>query len=133
MCTLVHFNVFLSAVSSPVVFVLPTPSVVYYGRNVTVTCFIAVGIFVNIPVTPVVTWEVTTTSSEGQSAPERFQAEEIIQDSNPGLYRTTLEYNPIQNNMVFKCYGSLQPAAPSLFLLNSGEGNNTVQLDAPCE
>ena len=124
---------FFNAVSSPTVFFLSTPSMVYYGQNVTVKCFLSVGIYVDIPVTPVVTWQVTTSLPKGQSVTQRFLSEEVIQDSNPGLYRATLEYNPIQNNIVFKCFGSLQPAAPSLYLRNSEEGNSTLELDAPCE
>lgn len=102
----------------------------YIGRNITVSCIISTDAFVDINITPTISWEVSYSESDGQTVSETIESAEIS-TITPVVFLTSLEYTPILRDMTFTCFGSVEPTQQSLDLVGSEETNETLILIVP--
>ena len=102
----------------------------YIGRNVTVSCLISADEFLDINITPTISWEVSYSELDGQTVTETIESSEIS-TITPVIFVTSLEYSPILRDMTFTCFGSVEPTQLSPDLVGSEETNETLILIVP--
>ncbi len=100
------------------------PTSVYIGRNTTVSCVISTDGFVDVNLTPTITWQV----SSAQNEPETIIPDEITVIT-PVVFSTSLEYTPILGDMTFTCTASVEPMQPSLNVVGSQQTSTTYFLN----
>ncbi len=108
------------------VVVSTNPSSVYIGRNTTVICIVSSGGFIDVDITPTISWQV---SNPQDDVPPQTIIPDTISSITPTIFSTSLEFNPILGDMVFTCSASVEPIQPMLNVAGSQQTSTTFFLN----